>query len=356
MAIQRLNIKNFRNIQDVTLFPSPRINYLCGPNGSGKTSLLEAIHCLGRSRSFRTHSTNQLINKNSENFFLVAKVVSDNREFNIGFQHDKQHSEIHLAGKQISRAGELASALPIAVLETGLHTIIEGSPEYRRKFLDWGVFHVEHDFHLVWKRFRRALSQRNASIKAGWSRKAISQWNNELVDAAQKLDSFRRVYVQQLVENLEPLVSSFSGLGPITLNYQSGWRQGSSYGEYLNEQFDSDLERGFTQFGPHRADLRIQTHNGLAKDILSRGQQKLCMASLVLAQCQQLSKQMVKAVILVDDLAAELDQENRDALIHALINTGSQVFITCTDIFSTRGGEQVESKMFHVKQGNIVPT
>ena len=131
------------------------------------------------------------------------------------------------------------------------------------------------------------------------------------------------------------------------------WREGIDYLDYLAAQFESDRDRGFTQFGPHRADLRIRICAIDARDILSRGQQKLLVATLVLAQCRQLAQQDTSAVILVDDLPAELDPEKRQALLRALEKTGAQVFVTGTEMGLFEGANYSEAGVFHVEQGQV---
>ena len=354
MAIRHLQVQHFRNIQQSAVSPSEGFNYIFGINGSGKTSLLEAIYCLSRARSFRTHQTNQLITKGEDHFSVIGKVSQQGRDSTIGIQRRRGNSEIRLAGKPVSKAGDLAAVLPISVLDTSLNTLIEAGPEGRRKFLDWGVFHVEPSFRTTWHRFKRALSQRNAALRAGWSKKAIEQWNQELSLPAMELDRLRRDYLSELTGLVKQTNAGFNGLENIDLAYYQGWSEDSDYMEYLNKHFKSDNERGYTQFGPHRGDLRIQTAKGHAKEILSRGQQKLCVASLVLAQCQQISSLGKQTIILVDDLAAELDEDNRKALLSALRETGSQVFITGTDDFLYQDVFS-DAKVFHVEQGLVKP-
>lgn len=352
MAIRHLQVNHFRNIEQTAVSPCEGFNYIFGVNGSGKTSLLEAIYCLSRARSFRTHQSNQLITKGEDHFSVIGKVSQQGRETTIGIQRQRGHSEIRLGGKSVSKASDLAAILPISILDTSLNTLIEGGPEARRKFLDWGVFHVEPTFRPTWHRFKRALSQRNAALKAAWSRKAIEQWNQEISLPALELDRLRRKYLSELDGLVKGISAGFNGLDSTVLSYYQGWRDEFDYMESLNSYFNSDKERGYTQFGPHRADLRIQTVKGNAKEILSRGQQKLCVASLVLAQCQQISSLGKQAIILVDDLAAELDEDNRQSLLSALRQTGSQVFITGTDDSLYRGVLS-EAKVFHVEQGRV---
>lgn len=356
MAIIKLEYQHFRNLVSTRLNPVSGFNYIIGPNASGKTSLLEAIYYLSRANSFRTHLTAHLISQGHCELTVYGEVHDSGRSSHIGISRSKTVSQIRIDGKSAQRTSELVSLLPLTLLETGLHTIIEGGPENRRKFLDWGVFHVEQHYRDNWIRFRRALMQRNAAIKAGWTRKNVAQWDTELVQASDIITDHRRRYLANLAHTVAFISSRFPGLGHIDLSYVQGWKQGLSYAEYLQQQLESDIERGFTQYGPHRADIRISTETGSAKDVLSRGQQKLCMASLIISQCKQLQNTGREVVILVDDLAAELDKENRIALLSALSDSNAQVFISGTDSSIVEEYRISGSKVFHVEQGNVRET
>jgi DNA replication and repair protein RecF len=356
MAIRSLEIQHFRNLKDVHISPQCRLNFVIGPNGSGKTSLLEAIHCLGRAKSFRTHKTNRLICEGRDSFTVLGHIEQQGRRFTIGMQRQRGESTIHLAGRAISRSSELSEALPVAVLEPGLHRLIEEGPEYRRKFLDWGVFHVEHDFHRIWQNYRKVLAQRNAALRSGGSRASIAVWDQELVQAAGHLDAARHHYLQNLLTFIPQYSGQFPDLAEVEIHYQQGWREGEAYKDYLAAQFDSDKERGFTQFGPHRADLRIKVKGADAREYLSRGQQKVLVASLILAQCQQMHSNQKSVVILVDDLPSELDSEKRRVLLDSLSATQAQVFLTATEdsLFPADTAlAEAEQQVFHVKQGKI---
>jgi DNA replication and repair protein RecF len=352
MAIHTLEIHNFRNLDDIKISPQRGLNFIIGPNGSGKSSLLEAIHCLGRGKSFRTHKTNNLICEGKTSFMVLGQVEQHSRKFTIGMQRLRGESTIKLSGRSITRSSELTQALPVAVLEPGLHRLIEEGPEHRRKFLDWGVFHVEQGFHHIWNNYRRALAQRNAALRSGSPREAIVNWDHELVQAAGLLDQARRTYLQSLLAYVPSYTQKFPELSALRINYQQGWREGESYADYLAAQYASDKERGFTQFGPHRADLRLRLQGVDARDFLSRGQQKVLVAALVLAQCDQMRAQDTSVVVLVDDLPSELDAEKRSALMASLHSTGAQVFLTGTDT-SLFPLEEAEHGMFHVEQGRI---
>lgn len=352
MAIRTLEIQQFRNLKEVQIKPIPGLNFIVGPNGSGKSSILEAIHCLGRGKSFRTHKTNNLISEGAASFTVLGRVQQHSREFIIAMQRTRSESTIKVAGQLISRTSELTQALPIAVLEPGLHRLIEEGPDQRRKFLDWGVFHVERGFHYIWSNYRRVLAQRNAGLRSRYPREAIVNWDVQLVQAANSLDQSRRQYLESLLKYIPLYSHKFPDLAGVSIHYQQGWREGESYSDYLSAQYSSDKERGFTQFGPHRADLRLRIQGMDAREYLSRGQQKTLVAALVLAQCEQMRAQDTSVVILVDDLPSELDEEKRSILLESLQATGAQVLLTGTDV-SHFPVQDKTSGVFHVEQGKI---
>lgn len=351
MAILQLEIDRLRNLNQVKIEPETGFNFIIGDNGSGKTSILEAIHCLGRGKSFRSHKTNKLIQHGCEAFTVVGHIKQKGHKQVIGVQRTINGSQIRISGKPIRSTTELIEIMPIAVLEPGLHRLVEEGPEYRRKFLDWGVFHVEPSFNTTWKQYSRALAQRNAALRDRWAHKAIKQWDRELAQYSMELDQARRDYLEILRSFMSETYSVFSALPEISMNYYPGWKEGTNYLDYLETHYESDRDRGFTQFGPHRADIKFKSEGVDARDVLSRGQQKVMVANLILAQCRFLQAHETSVVILVDDLPAELDPERREELLQALKNTEAQIFVTGTEkaLFASADFSQVG--LFHVEQG-----
>jgi DNA replication and repair protein RecF len=143
----------------------------------------------------------------------------------------------------------------------------------------------------------------------------------------------------------------------IELHYSCGWDTEKEYSQYLSDNRDKDAQRGFTQAGAHRADLKVKVGSLAAADVLSRGQQKLLVAALRLSQGKLLQQQTGrKTIYLVDDLPAELDKRHRDRFVAALCATGSQVFITCVDVddLVAAYAERDQPAMFHVEHGRVI--
>ncbi len=357
MGLIQLNVSNLRNITQATLNPHPAFNLITGANGSGKTSLLEAIYFLGRGRSFKTPNSEKLIQHGCGELLISGRICLNEREFQLGVQRANKRTRIRLSGQTITRASQLTDVLPIQIIEPGLHAFFEQGPEVRRRFLEWGVFHVEPRYEQVWRNYRRILQQRNAALKAHWRKAAIAQWDALLVESALVIDAFRQAYVEKVGAFLQafPHQHRIDFMREMAMNYYPGWKTGADLGEVLASSLDSDLARGFTQSGPHRADLRFRMTGGRGRDVLSRGQQKLFISLLFLAQSILLRELTGKdSLILIDDLAAELDEVSRDTLVNVLLTAGSQVFITATSLEALGGlRDGLPHALFHVEHGNI---
>ncbi|TBV06087.1 DNA replication/repair protein RecF [Stutzerimonas kirkiae] len=355
MALSRLSVTGLRNLQPVTLTPSPRINILYGDNGSGKTSLLEAIYLLGMARSFRSHKLTPVITHEQPSCTVFGQVG----HCALGISRDRSGDvRIRIDGNNVRSAAELAETLPLQLINPDSFRLLEGSPKLRRQFLDWGVFHVEPRFIKAWQRMQQALRQRNSWLRHG-TLDAASQlaWDHELTLASDEMDKYRRAYIQALKPVFEQVLKALLELDELALSYYRGWDRERPLAEVLAASFERDRALGHTQAGPQRADLRLRLGNHNAVDILSRGQQKLVVCALRIAQGHLVSaSRRSQCVYLVDDLPSELDEQHRRALCSLLEQLECQVFITCVDSKVLQEGwlEDTPVSMFHVEHGNIL--
>lgn len=353
MSLARLEINGFRNLTKVAVEPGTHFNLLYGQNGSGKTSFLEAIYYLGLARSFRTHLSNRIINNLHNRFSVFGIVQQETRTVPVGIErsHDAT-SRIRIAGENATSVTELAKVIPIQFMNSEAHRLLIGGPKYRRQFLDWGVFHVEHSFFSLWQRVHRALRQRNAALRTT-PVDQIRLWDQEFVAAANTLHELRTRYMEQFVTFFSASLQDLLETPDIDVTYYRGWHKERDLYEVLTESFARDMQLGYTQFGPQRADLTLRVGNTPAHEMLSQGQQKLVVYSLRLAQgllLQQMTGK--KCVYLLDDLPAELDQNKRALVAKKLISLETQIFITGiekNDLLSLFPAQNV--KMFHVEQG-----
>ena len=362
MTIHKLNITDVRNLTSVSFRPSSSINIFYGLNGSGKTSILEAIHILGLARSFRTTRIKPVVQTGSEKYTVFGLIddLQKSTLLPVGISRglSDEGAQIRIAGESIKSSSELARLIPIQVINPDTFKLLEGAPGLRRNFIDWGVFHVKHkEFFPVWKNMQKALKQRNSFLRHGRiSESELSVWNHEFSKSAALVDQLRGDYIEQLLPYFYRILGVLCDLDGIKISYYRGWDKDRSLDDILQKGLNRDLLSGYTHSGPQRADLRVRTEKANAIDTLSRGQLKLVVCALKLAQGCLLSETTDnKCIFLVDDLPSELDALHRRALCHLLQQMDSQVFITCVDQDSLTDCwlPEVECKMFHVKQGQI---
>ncbi len=352
MALQQLDIQHLRNIEQTKLAFSPTANLIIGPNASGKTSLLEAISLISQGRSFRTTRIDQLIQHDTTGMLLVGHYYQDKEKQIIGLSRENRKTQVKINGQNISKTTELAGRIPLFVLIPESHELLDSGPKMRRQYLDWGVFHVEHQYLDIWKQYHRILRQRNSALRRNRTKQEIQAWDQPLVEKAEVLHQLRKTYIEKLSPILARYGEQLIGENP-KFDYQPGWDLKDptiSYTQHLTDGFDKDLERGFTRLGPHRADIKIKIKGKAVQTVFSRGQQKLLICAMTLAQ---LKLQPAESILLVDDLPAELDPKRRTILMSALKDTGAQVFVTATEPDLIDVSDWPDSKMFHVKHGSF---
>ncbi len=367
MTLKRLFIQNLRNLNSVDINPSDRVNLIFGENGSGKTSVLEAINLLALGRSFRSHKHKPLINHEQLEFTVFGKVKADDgADVPIGINRQRDGSASYKAnGNLIPSAADLATYLPIQVINADTFLLLEGAPKVRRQFMDWLVFHVEPKFFPLWKDCQRCLKHRNSLLRRdrmpsnnGGRSLELASWDQELSFLTEQIDILRARCMEQFKVSFHGLLKEFISLDGIAIDYFCGWNSDKSFAEILHAGLERDFQLGYTQIGGHRADLRITVNGQDAAEILSRGQQKLLVCALKIAQgfvFSQITGR--KTIYLVDDLPSELDETNRALLARWLNSMATQVFITGVEQESLLSIWQkipnVATKLFHVEQGSV---
>jgi len=364
MTIVSLRISNFRNLKAIELIPcSVGLNIICGNNGSGKTSLLEAIHYLGLGRSFRSSTASRLIRHTTDQFSIFIQLDSNlERQIPLGIERNLTGlTRLRIAEKDASSIAELASYLPIRLINSQSHHLFESGPAYRRKYLDWGLFYQSEHFLSCWRQFERILKQRNAVLRDRRPKRELDIWTEGLLKYGLELDKLRREYVLALAPLVLELSQELLTIPNLELSYQPGWDTSKDYASVLTCAYGDEIRFGHTQFGPHRADLDIKINAVPARHFLSRGQQKLLICAMIIAQGKLLAVHANKRLIyLVDDLPAELDLRSRQRLISLLSKQRTQIFITAIESESISdfigNKPEVPVKVFHVEHGNVEST
>lgn len=356
MIISKAEITNFRNLSAVKLELNPEFNIFYGNNGSGKTSLLEALYYLGMGRSFRSPLVSRIISYDQDHF-VVFGLIEDkqNSKIPIGIERNQDGSgKMRIAGQEVTTRAQLAEALPLQLINTNGYRLLESGPRYRRQFMDWGMFHVEHAFLSCWRQVQRILKQRNAALRCN-KLQQLPVWNDELANASMALHELRVQYMQMLTPILQELLQQLLSQA-ITIEYYPGWSIDKDLSALFAEKLPQDLQLGYTGIGPQKADLRFKINKTPAQDALSRGQQKLLVCALQLAQGLLLQQNANKGCLyLIDDLPSELDRNKQQCVINILQNMQVQTFITGINKPELKRlfPKSVKIKMFHVEQGRI---
>lgn len=351
MGLLQLEVEQFRCIERAQLLLDPVCNLIVGQNASGKTSLLEAAYVLGSGHSFRTHHTDTLIRHGQHSFMAVGRVNTAAGTEVIGIRGSALGKEARVNGEPARSQADLALRLPIQAIEPEVHRLLEDGPARRRRYLDWGVFHVEQRFHPAWRRYQRVLQQRNAALKARQSPKVIRVWDQEFIEQGEQIACFRDDYIDQLRPVIAKLGKQLLGLD-VEVEHQRGWKRAITLDVALNESFERDLLRGQSGVGPHRADLSLKVAGVIAKDRVSRGQQKMLACTLILSQ--QIHRAIVgapPACLLLDDPAAELDVDNLGKLLLAVADIPAQLIVSGLDQTALRFFPS--ARMFHVEHGIV---
>jgi DNA replication and repair protein RecF len=358
LCLQQLQITHLRNISNAMLNFHPKVNLLQGENASGKTSLLEAIYLLSYGRSFRTHLPRRIIQNNQDQLILHAKLLSNHVEHKLGLSKSlQQGSNIKIDGKEQTNIISNLRLMPIQLINTDSFSLLFSASKVRRAFIDWGMFHVKHDFLIAWNEFNKLLKQRNALLRQNADQSNFKVWDPMLVKASIQLDAYRKAYCLDLEKIFQQYKLLHKDIEDINIVYKSGWNQDKSFEQCLNDNYETDVMKGYTVSGPHRADIDIRLNGKPAKDQLSRGQLKLLLATLYMAQSALLKKQAnVDSILLIDDITAELDRARLKSFIHHLLDLDLQIFITMVDQPSIPFINDIASyNMFHVEHGTFNP-
>lgn len=350
MHIKSLRIKHFRNLSDVSLAPSSGLNVITGPNASGKTALLEAIYLLGRGRSFRTHRVRELIQHHQSALQVTAQMLTArDQPVPVGVERDQRQLTLRYNARPVPNLSEHARRVPLVLITPDSHDLVAGVPAQRRRWLDWALFHVEPEYLNCWQACFHALRQRNSLLKNRAPDAQLDSWEQVLVQQTARLDTHRRSFIEQLQQRFGDIIPGLLE-GVAEIQYLPGRDDARDYRELLRQSRISDRERGFTQSGPHRADLRLTQSGAGVRANLSRGQTKLYIAALMLGYAAVLTANGLQPLILVDDLPAELDDEARRRFMSALAAARTQTFVTAIEHRQLALDDWPAATLFHVEQ------
>ncbi len=354
VGLLSVQVEDFRCFHEARLELGADLTLIQGPNGSGKSSLLEAIYLLGRGRSFRTHHLDAVIRTGTQHLRVFGRVsAGDHHIFPIGVEAQRRKTIARINGEPASSLAALSVAFPVQIIEPGVHKLIEEGPLWRRRYLDWGVFHVEQPYLDLWQRFHRLVKQRNAALKANATDAELDSWDAELAAIGEKVSIARSSYVQALRPHVaRALDVLLEGHDSADFSYSRGWSEDRDLEAALKEGRLTDRRRKVSTLGPQRADLSIKVSGVLARNTVSRGQQKLLATALVLGQLSYHSDVFgMKTTLLLDDPFAELDSSHLARLMREVRRLNTQVVVTSFQ--ADPGLFGAPQRVFHVERGSV---
>lgn len=354
MHFLTLRADNLRVFRSAQLVLEPGWNLIVGANGAGKTTLLEAAYLLSHGRSFRTAQREAFVRVGETGCAVFGSIQQQARTRRVGLARQARRMEARVDGATVPLV-ELLGHVAVLCFEPDSHNLIAGAADERRRYLDWGVFHVEHEFLVTWRRYQRALRQRNALLRAGTQDSEREPWDHELSRFAAPLAQMRSAYFDRLVPLVEEeLARLVPELGAPLLTLDCGFDASRALLDSLADRIDRDRALGHTTVGPHRADMRLGFALAPRREHLSRGQQKLVALALVLAQARLFQAERGDwPVICLDDIASEVDQAHRDRALGAVAATGAQVLLAGTEVPEIPSSCRKTAATFHVEHGEV---
>ncbi|NMP30810.1 DNA replication/repair protein RecF [Thalassotalea sp. M1531] len=361
MSIESIYVKNFRNLEEQKFNLNPQLNFFIGDNGSGKSSILESVFFIGHGKSFRTTKSDMVCNFDHDEFAVHIKDES-NASFGLSKHRSQANFIVKKNGSKLGKLSELANDFAIQIVTPESFKLFFGGAKERRRFLDLGMFHVEHSFGHAWKLFTKIHRQRNAVLKSKLTKEHLDYWTNEFVESSENLSLLREIYCKKLDSELEKWIAILlpEVADRVSLSYYKGWSKNRSLSDTLYEQKEKEYQLGYSQAGAQKFDLKFYVDGKSIELKLSRGQQKLFLVALTFAQMRLIEEvKQVKAILLVDDLGAELDSNSRKKFNTALNKLNCQVVITAIDVGAlnpiiSENENKKNYTMFHVKHGEIL--
>ncbi len=356
MALTLLEVNNLRILKHALLHPGDGLNVVIGPNGSGKTSLLEGIHMLGMGRSFRAGPAAHPIRRGEASLSVRGCWRTEHGgQVWLGVERGPEQRRIRVNGSACDSAGALAQVFPLQAVLPDTRYLFLHSARFRRGVFDWGLFHVEQTFYDAWIRYQRALRQRNAALRTGQSLSTLEPWEQTLAKTGEHIERLRAGYLQpwgtlaaQYGEILMPGTE-------LQLQRRRGWPETQSLADALYRDRERDCREGYTHAGIHRADLQVYLQAAPLRECASQGQQMLAVLALRLAQVELLMQTSGRrCLVMLDDVVNQLDRQRREALLARVAQLGVQTFVTTTEIDALEATHSPTGRVFHVEQGTVL--
>ena len=353
MKLESLQVRQVRNLTDVQITPNAEVNIIYGENAAGKTALLESIYLLSKLRSFRTPHIKEVIQHNKNELTISGVITNHNNvPINTGIRKTNKETEIRYDGNRIKTVSEQANNVIVQCAIPENIKVLTGVPRDRRKWMDWAMFHVEQEYLQTWQDYHYALRNRNALLRRPAKNNEFFIWESKMAKTAELLSDMRKNYLICLQKYYKEVAGEHPRRN-VVFGIKKDKYQASNFLEYLQAARQSDIKAGFTQNGPHKADIEFKIQGKHANTVFSRGQTKLFVTMLSIAQAKLLKIEKGKTpIILADDLTAELDNKTVATLLELLYEEKMQLFLTTIEPSEIHKSNK-EISLFHVEHGRV---
>lgn len=339
--IKSVQFKNLRLFKEKKIEFSPQINGVFGSNGSGKTSILEALYLFSHGRSFRAGLVFNKLIQQGESFFSI-KINSTHVDSEVSLslkKHKETHPEWFLDQKSATFK-QILPYFPVQFFHVGDMSFFN-VVQARRQFFDWMVYRIHPDFLGIWLREQKILKQRNCLLQRSSGRSLIleeelSAFDQQLAPVARQLTDYRETTFTAWLSCLkqEEVIQSYLDQG-LKVNFYPGWDLSrGSLEQQLKSSLEQDMRLGYTTLGSHRFDIKFSLRQDSLGNACSRGQLKMILLDVFFSRLRFLEELNLSSIFLLDDLLSELDSENTQKILERItVNHSSHQVIFTSPVY-----------------------
>jgi DNA replication and repair protein RecF len=367
LLLQQLQLRDFRNLVEVVLLPSPHVTVVVGRNGQGKTNLLEAIYFLCTLKALRAGRLMELVRFGQPVARVSGRFALGGAVREIAVEIRDGGREASVDGKRAPKLEEYFGGVSVVAFTPDDLAVVKGAPEQRRAFLDRAVFNRFPGFLRASRAYLRALRSRNRLLKDGASLDYLQAYDDALAEAGARVLVLRRDLLAELGPRAEATVASIAQLPGVRYAYAAAHLDvvltraevpelASALRSALHARLPRDRERGFTSVGPHADDVEIGLDGHPARAFASQGQARSLVLGWKIAEIENLRSALGRSpLLLLDDVSSELDPERNAFLMRYLSTSGAQVLLTTTEPALVRGAAGSDTLWLAVENGAMVP-
>lgn len=362
MYVKSVNLINFRNYENIKIDLSPKLNLFLGNNAQGKTNLLESIYIAAIGKSYRVSKDRDLINFKKEKAYIGVEAETSRGTRFVEFKFQRDAKKIVRINKlELNRLSELSGNINVVIFAPEDLNLVKSGPSERRAFLDTEISQIRPRYRYNLAKYSKIIFQRNKLLKSRGRINAdqLEPWDIQLADVGsdiildrmgfiEKLSCISRDIHKKITDGKESLDIEYRSSFPIDKNSKQEIEK--SYYGYLCSSRTKDMEKGSTEYGPHKDDIEIELNGVSCRTFGSQGQQRTSALSLKLAEVELIKEEVGDyPILLLDDVLSELDSDRRKYLISTFEKV--QTIITSTDDVNLLDNES--KRIFRIEDGSI---